>query len=167
MTVFRSIFLWFEILGLGIWIGGMLTIGAIVAPTIFTHLESIELAGETMSLIFQKFNGGLVYVCIFMVVLGFAGKVFLVPKPGWSRRIEGGLIVLMILSAIYIGSVLSPKLQELRMIRAGDGDNMVVKEQFEKGHKLSVGLFNFNLFAGLVVVFMAAREGVSMRSKPE
>jgi len=167
MIFLRSTFLWFEFLGLGIWIGGMLTIGALVAPTIFTHFGSMELAGAAMSLIFQKFNSGLVYVCIVMVVLGFGGKVFLMPRSGWSRRIEGGLIVLMILSAIYIGSVLGPKLQELREIRAGDGDNLVVKEQFERGHKLSVGLFNVNLFAGLVVVFIAAREGVSLRSKPE
>ncbi|HSG06017.1 MAG TPA: DUF4149 domain-containing protein, partial [Nitrospiria bacterium] len=155
--------LWFEFLGLGIWIGGMLTIGALVAPTIFNHIDSIELAGKTMSLIFGKFNGGLVYVCMFMTALGFGGKAFLMPRKGWSRRFEGGLIILMILTSLYIGSILSPKLQELREIRASERDNLVVKEQFEKGHKFSVTLFNVNLFAGLVVVFLASREAVSMR----
>lgn len=160
MRFLRTTCAWLEFLGLGIWIGGMLTIGALVAPTVFNHIESMEIAGGTMSLIFRKFNGGLVYVCIFLSVIGFSGKVFLSPRPGWPRRIEGGLLAAMIVFSIYIGSVLGPELQDLREIRVASPDNLVVKEEFEQKHGVSEGLFSMNLVFGLVVLFLAARETV-------
>ncbi len=169
MRFLRSTCAWLEFLGLGIWIGGMLTIGALVAPTIFGHIESMDIAGGTMSLIFQKFNGGLVYVCIFLAVVGFGGKVFLSPRPGWPRRIEGGLLATMIILSIYIGSVLGPQLQELREMRAADRDNLVIKEEFKQKHDVSERLFSVNLVFALVVLFLAARETVphGMDSKGE
>lgn len=160
MNFLRSACAWLEFLGLGIWIGGMLTIGALVAPTIFNHIESMDIAGGTMSLIFRKFNSGLVYVCIFLTVIGFGGKAFLSPGRGWPRRIEGGLLAVMIVLSIYIGSVLGPQLQELREIRASDRDNPAVKMEFERKHDVSERLFSVNLVFALVVLFMAARETV-------
>jgi uncharacterized membrane protein len=149
---------WLELLGLGVWIGGMVILGALVAPTVFNTVKPIEVAGAAMSLVFRRFNGGLVYACIAMVALGFLGKLFLEQQRGRSRWIEGGLIAVMILVGIYIGAILGPQMEELRHARITDPSNSTAIIEFNRDHRVSETLFSINLILGLVVLFINARE---------
>ena len=126
---------WLELLGLGVWVGGMITLGALVAPTIFDLVKPIEMAGDAMSLVFRKFNGGLVYICIAMVTIGYVGKLILTSRMYRSRFIEGGLLLVMIVIGIYIGVVLGPRMQELREIRSHDPSNTGAVVDFDRGHR--------------------------------
>ena len=161
MKILSSFFNWLELVGLGVWIGGMLTLGALVAPTVFNTVKPVEMAGEAMSLVFRRFNGGLVYVCIILVAVGFLGKWHLNPKRGRSRWIEGGLLTVMILCGLYIGAILGPRMQELRQIRLTDPSNTAAVVEFDRGHRLSETLFSINMLLGLAVLFVAARESVA------
>lgn len=164
MKTVVSFFVWLELVGLGVWVGGMLTLGALVAPTVFNTVKPVEVAGEAMSLVFRRFNGGLVYVCIVWVAVGFLGKGYLGPPRGRSRWIEGGLLTIMILSALYIGSVLGPRMQELRQDRLRDPSNTAVVAEFDRGHRLSERLFLLNMLLGLGVLFINAQDSMMIRS---
>jgi uncharacterized membrane protein len=156
MKRLASFFVWLELVGLGVWVGGMLTVGVLVAPTVFKTVKPVEMAGETMNLVFRKFNGGLVYACIVLVVLGFLGKWFLGRQRGIRLRIEGGLITVMILAGLYMGAVLGPKMQTLRQIRLADPSNTGAVVAFDRGHRTSKALFSVNLLLGLVVLWINA-----------
>src|SRR5438552_1688276 len=133
---------WIELLGLTVWIGGMVLLGSLVAPIVFNTVKPIEMAGAAMSLVFRKFNGGLVYVCIALVVLGFLGKFFLDRHRSRSRLIEGGLIAVMILVSLYIGAILGPRMEDLRHIRISDPSNSGAIVEFDRDHRISVSLFS-------------------------
>ncbi len=154
MKIVASFFVWLELAGLGVWIGGMLTVGALVAPTVFNTVKPVEMAGEAMSLVFRRFNGGLVYVCIILVVLGFLGKCFLGKQRGRRFWIEGGLLTVMVLSGLYIGAILGPRMQELRQIRLTDPSNTGAVVEFDRGHRTSETLFSVNLLLGLAVLWI-------------
>jgi uncharacterized membrane protein len=160
MRVLAYLSRWIELLGLTIWIGGMMILGAVVAPTVFNTVKPIEMAGAAMSLVFRKFNGGLVYVCIVLVVLGFLGKLFLDQRLGRSRWIEAGLLAAMILVSLYIGAILGPRMEVLRHIRITDASNSAAIVEFDRDHRISVSLFSVNLILGLAVLFINARESV-------
>ena len=165
MKIPASFFVWLELVGLGVWLGGMLTLGALVAPTIFDMVRPNEMAGETMSLVFRKFNAGLVYVCIVLIAIGFLGKWFLGPKRERSRWVEGGVLTVMILSGIYMGAVLSPRLQDLRQIKMSDPSNTAVVVEFNRKHRASEQLFTVNILLGLAVLWMNSGAAVADRKE--
>ena len=160
------LFGWLELLGLSLWVGGMITVGALVAPIIFDYVKPIEMAGDAMSMIFRRFNGGVVYGCIILVVIGFTGKFFLMTRSR-SRWIEGGLLLFMVLMGVYIGAVLGPRMQDLREIRLSDPSNTGAVVEFDRGHRFSERLFTFNLILGIAVLFMNAREIVSSKGNKD
>jgi hypothetical protein len=128
---------------------------------VFNTVKPIEMAGEAMSLVFRKFNGGLVYLCIAMVVLGFLGKLILSQKRERSLRIEGGLLTVMVLSGLYIGAILGPRMEELRRIRITDPSNSTAIIEFDRDHRISVTSFSVNIFLGLAVLFINAKESAT------
>jgi uncharacterized membrane protein len=166
MRHLASFFVWLELAGLGIWVGGMVALGALVAPTVFNTVKPVEMAGDAMSLVFRRFNGGLVYVCIILVVLGFLGKRFMARQRGMRFRIEGGLLTVMVLSGLYIGAILGPRMQELRHIRMTDPSNTGAVVEFDRGHRTSETLFSLNLLLGLAVLWMNSGTTVSDRKEP-
>jgi uncharacterized membrane protein len=161
------VFSWLELVGLGLWIGGMVTLGALVAPAVFDMVKPVEMAGDAMSMVFRKFNGGLVYLCILLVVVGFTGKLFLASRGERSRWVEAGMLIGMILIGLYIGVVLGPRMQELRQIRISDPSNTGAVVQFDRDHRFSERLFTLNLILGLGALFMNAREMVSSEGKED
>ena len=165
MKILASLFVWLELTGLGIWVGGMLTLGALVAPTVFNTVKPVEMAGEAMSLVFRRFNGGLVYVCIFLVMVGFLGKGWLGSSRGLRRWIEGALVTGMVLTGLYIGAILGPRMQELRQIRLADPSNGSAVAEFDRGHRTSETLFSVNLLLGLAALWMNSRPSIDTNRK--
>ncbi|MBI3610044.1 MAG: DUF4149 domain-containing protein [Nitrospirae bacterium] len=157
MKIIASFFIWLELLGLGVWIGGMVILGAVVAPTVFNAVKPVEMAGDAMSLVFHRFNGEWVFVCIGLVVLGFVGKWLTAPPQGMRMRIEAALIIVLVLSGLYIGAILGPRMQTLRQITLTDRSNGMAVAEFDHKHKRSVQLFSVNILLGLAVLWMNSR----------
>jgi uncharacterized membrane protein len=157
MRWMASVFCWMELLGLALWIGGMVTIGALVAPTVFAELGS-ETGGQVMTLVFRKFNGGHVYISIVLVAFGYLGKTLLHRVPGRARWIEGGVLIVMIVIGLYIGALLGPKMQALRQEKIANPNNNEAREAFTRNHHVSRNLFSVNMTLGIAVLFFNARE---------
>lgn len=166
MKILLSIFSGLEMLGLGMWIGGMVTL-VLIAPTVFDTVKPVEMAGEAMSRVFRHFNGLLVYIYIIMIAAGFLGRWFLNPSRKLSRRVEGGLLVALVLSGLYIGAVLGPRMQELRRIQATDPSNTAAVVEFDRDHRIAERLFVINTLLGLTALFMVSREMVGSDVKKE
>ena len=164
MKKIACVFTWFELLGLALWVGGMVTLGVLVAPTVFGELGS-ETGGGVMSLVFRKFNGGLVYVCIVLIIMGFVGRLFLDRPKNRSRWVEGGLLLVMILIGLYIGAILGPRMQEFRQIKMADPSNTAAVVGFDRGHNISRKLFTLNLVLGAGALFLTSRETLWRRDE--
>lgn len=152
-TLFCSV----ELIGLSAWIGGMLLLGGLVAPTVFGKLGP-DSGGEVMSVVFHQFNGVFVYVFIALTAAGFIGKFFLNPLPGIARWIESGVLVIMILTGLYIGAILGPRMQDLRQTKISDPSNGMAIAEFDRDHHLSVQLYSINLVLGVVALVLNGRE---------
>jgi len=152
---------WLELLGLAILIGGMITLGAVVAPTVFTLLPPMTTGGEVMSTLFIRFNTIVTYIYLGLISLGFLGKSIL---EGWGKKkryLEGIFLVLILGVGIYLGGVLTPRMDQLRQMRIQNPDDQRVEEQFWAGHRLSQGLFSVNLLLGMGVLYLNAIEMAS------
>jgi hypothetical protein len=152
---------WLELLGLAILIGGMITLGAVVAPTVFTLLPPMTTGGEVMSTLFIRFNMIVTYICLGLILVGFLGKIVL---EGWGKRIKyfEGITLLIILGVgIYLGSFLTPRMDQLRKMRLQDPSNHQAVVEFSAGHRLSQGLFSVNLLLGMGVLYLNAIEMAS------
>lgn len=158
MKFLTAFFRWLELLGLALWVGGMVTLGALVAPTVFDTIQPVASAGEAMSVVFRKFNGGLVYVCIGLAAAGFLGHWAIARPKGASHRVKAGMLAVMAAVGLYLGAVLGPRMQELRQIRMTDPSNTGAVVDFDRGHRRSETLFSINLLLGIGLLFLNARE---------
>ena len=154
---------WMELTSLALWVGGMTTL-VMIAPLVFDTIKPLEMAGDAMSLVFRRFNGGLVFVCMGLAAAGFLGKWFLDPRHGRARKIEGGLLLVMVVCGLYIGAVLGPEMQELRKVRLINPADTGAVVAFDRGHRLSETLFSVNLLLGFSLLLMSAREAAGRGS---
>lgn len=158
MIFLGYLFNWLELLGLSVLIGGMVILGALVAPTVFGMLPPMTTGGEVMSTLFIRFNSIVVYICLGLILIGFVGKLAL---GGWNKKLrslEGIILFVMLLIGVYAGSILTPRMSELRQMRIQDPSNHQAVEQFASGHRLSQMLFGANLILGLMVLYLHATE---------
>lgn len=129
---------------LTLWVGGMWTVGFIVAPTLFAMLEDNRmLAGSLAGKLFttMSYIGLVCGTLLLIAVIVQYGKALLRQWRAW--------VLLLMLVIICIGEfVLQPLMAQLR--EAGlQGDNAAA---FGRLHGVSSVLFLFNSLAGLVLV---------------
>jgi uncharacterized membrane protein len=158
MMILAYLFKWLELLGLAVLIGGMIILGALVAPTVFGTLPPMSTGGEVMSTLFIRFNTVVVYICFGMILIGFLGKLALGGLGRKLRFIEGISLLIMLVVGIYVGSFLTPRMDQLRHMRIQDPSNHQAIEEFGAGHQLSEKLFSVNLLLGLVVLYLNAMD---------
>jgi len=139
---------------LGIWVGGMATLGVIVAPTVFKVLHSRLEAGTVFGGILHRFGMlqiGLAVVCLVsLVMLRLSG--------GLSTRTAalrigaiGVMLVLVLVSQFY----LAPEIVlERESIVAFDSvpAGTPQKARFDRLHRLSVQAASATLLLGLGVL---------------
>lgn len=151
---------------MAVWIGGLATLGFVVAPSLFYVLEQRDpeggrvLAGFLFGQIFLRFQqlawflGG-----TSLTLLGL--RAALGPRP---RRlaIQVWLITVMLAVSLYAGLVLAPRIEVLRadttatLASLPETDRR--KIEFGRLHGLSNGLMALTLLAGLAVFWIEARE---------
>jgi len=149
---------WLELLGLAILIGGMITLGVVVAPTVFTLLPSMGAGGEVMSTVFLRFNSIVAYICLGLILVGFLGKTILEGGAKRRRFLEGIFLMVILGVGIYLGSFLTPQMDQLRQMKNQDPNNQKAVVEFNTDHKLSEWLYSVNLLLGLVVLYFNAMD---------
>lgn len=139
-----------ERLILVIWIGGIWTIGFLVAPTLFGIIESRALAGSVAGNLFTTISyiGLLCGAMLLMLGQVEHGAKYLSHWRSW--------LILIMMTSIAIGQfVVTPKMQALRQARLAAPQ---LVEQFQSLHAVSTGLFVLTSVLGLILVVVGATQ---------
>jgi len=144
-------------LSLGTWVGTIVLISFVVAPTVFRNLPR-QTAGEVMGKVFAGYYslgiglGGVALIALVLLAL----------RCGWSKSvvISAALLVVMLASAGHVRYRLMPELLEVRaqIWSAADGVDVVsLRSRLDSLHHQSVRLNGAMLLIGIGLTFMAAR----------
>ena len=152
--------LFFYLLALVVWLGGMVFFTAIVAPVVVKLLPQVE-AGRFVAGIFPRYY-----------IMGYvAGAVSLVlalyftvrgqPRLLWSLAslaLAAGLAL-----TIYAGGIVRPQIDSIRTVTEEQNPDPVKRAEFDRLHRLSVmlngGVMLLNLAAILATATALTRNG--------
>lgn len=162
MLVLRYVY----VLALVVWLGGMVVLGAIVAPTTFQVLQASEpvagraLAGELFGATLARFHY-LAYGAGGALLLSLGVMAVLGPRPRHFGA-RSVLVAAMLAVALYSGVVVLGRIDAIQQevgtlpsrLPAGDARRV----EFDGLHQLSTRLMMLNLAAGLMLLYWEARE---------
>lgn len=162
MVVLRYVY----VVALVVWIGGLVTAGAVVAPSLFAVLQAESgLAGRALAgaafgeilrrvLTVGEVAGGTMFVALTLLRL-------LGPKP-LSYGLRAALLALMLAATGYTAHVVLPEADGLRRAIGGPMDSVDASDprrvRFDALHLLSTRLVIATAVAGLVLAAWEARE---------
>jgi uncharacterized protein DUF4149 len=156
------------VLALVVWLGGMVILGAIVAPTVFQVLPARDpetgriLAGAVFGATLTRFHY-VSYACGAVILLSLVAMAVLGPRPA-SFAIRAGLVVIMLAVAVYSGVVV---LGSVNRLQREIGENVAPSSlaatdarrlRFDQLHLLSTRLMMVNIVGALVLLYWEARE---------
>ena len=154
------------VLALVVWLGGMVILGALVAPTTFAVLQmrapdgGRELAGDVFGATLVAFH----YVAygagaLLLVTLGIMR--ILGPKPA-AFGIRAALVAVMLAIAAYSGLVVLDQIDALQAAAGGAVSRLPIGDgrrvEFDRLHLLSTRLMMLNMAGALVLLYWEAKE---------
>jgi hypothetical protein len=167
------------VLALTLWLGSMITLGALVAPVLFSTLGTLDpeagraLAAQAFGTILSRVHY-LSYGAGLVMLVSLAAMALLGPRPH-NLAIRLGIVALMLCVAAYSGFIVLREIngiqQELAAVAAvsdhahatpplpsslAAGDPR--RRRFDQLHVLSTRLMMFNVGAALVLLAWEARE---------
>lgn len=153
------------VLALVVWLGGMVVLGAIVAPTTFEVLQAIEpvagraMAGELFGRALARFHY-VAYAAGALLLVTLAAMALLGPRPrGFAVR--AAIIGAMLLVALYSGVSVLGTIDAIRedvgalpsRLAADDARRI----RFDALHLLSTRLMMVNVIGALALLYWEAR----------
>jgi uncharacterized membrane protein len=154
------------VLALVVWLGGMLILGAIVAPTTFEVLQATagaqgrELAGAVFGSALARFHY-VAYGAGALLLLTLGAMRVLGPRPAHGG-VRAAIIAVMLGVALYSGFVVLRQIDAVQADAGGlpsglpAGDERRVR--FDALHVLSTRLMMLNIAGALVLLYWEARE---------
>lgn len=153
------------VLALVAWLGGMLVIGAIVAPSAFEVLPQQQMSGRLLA-------GALIGDVLrrFQLVSYGAGVVLLValtamkligPRPpsfGLRAALIGGMLAVAVVSGVWVTGRLNRLQQQIGAPASTLSESDPRRAEFGRLHGLSTTLMLINMIGGLVLLYWEARE---------
>ena len=98
-------------LALAVWLGGLVALGALVAPVVFSRV-SMPYSADAMTVIFQRFDLVAMSCAAVLLATEAVRAVARVPFARWDHA-RAGASVLAAASAVYEGVSVSPRIAEL------------------------------------------------------
>ena len=162
MLALRYVYL----LALVVWLGGMLILGAIVAPAVFGVLQATGgadgrvMAGAVFGAVLERFHY-VAYGAGVLLLAALGAMRLMGPRPhAFGVRALIGAAMLAV--ALYSGLVVLPEIDEVQRdagtlasrLPAGDARRI----RFDELHLLSTRLMMINIAAALVLLYWEARE---------
>lgn len=154
------------VLALVIWLGGMIVLGALVAPTTFQVLQAIEpgtgraLAGDLFGAVIARFHY-IAYAAGALLLLTLAAMAVLGPRPR-AFAIRCGLIAAMLLVSLYSGFIVLSRIDAVQVEAGGRVSRLPPQDErrvrFDALHQLSTNLMLLNMAGALVLLYWEARE---------
>jgi len=154
------------VLALVIWLGGMVVLGAIVAPATFQVLQASAqengraLAGGLFGTILARFQY-VEYACGAVLIVSIGAMAVLGPRPS-AFAVRLGLIAVMVLISVYSGVVVLRTIDAIQLeagrlpslLPAGDP----LRIRFDQLHQLSTRLMVVNIVGALALLYWEARD---------
>ena len=139
-----------ERLLLTLWVGGMWSVGYIVAPTLFSTLDDRTLAGAVAGQLFTiiSFIGVVAATVLLSAQLYHAERV-------WHRNWRVWVLLLMLLLIVIGEFYLQPLMAELK--NAGLAEGSENARRFGQLHGVASALFVINSLLGLGLVVFGLR----------
>lgn len=154
------------VVALVLWVGGLITAGALVAPSVFSVLQAWNesqgrvLAGQVFGEVLLRLTwlsyamGGIMFITLTLHRLLGARPV----KYG----IRVGIMALMLLLMMYVGFYLLPGIDAIQAQVQGTMSSLPetdpMRIEFDRLHGLSNTLFSITIVGGLALCFWEARE---------
>lgn len=160
-----------HLLALSVWIGGIVSIGMIVAPTLFRNIKSRRTAGELMGEVLRKFDKITIFCIVGLIMTG------VIKYWAWENLTPWNLtryVAILIMSScgLYSALVVSPKLHRWLTYQASGKEKVALSGasvipirtsekidpamlDFNQLHHVSVRLMMVNLVCGVVALLMA------------
>ena len=170
-------------LALSVWLGGMIVLGAVVAPALFSALGALDpvsgrlFAGEGFSAILRRFHY-VAYASGGILLVTLSAMALLGPRPR-SFAIRTASVAVMLAVAAYSGGRVLGEIDTIQQEIAASsptpqGSDTTVaathrlpsslaatdprRVRFDQLHVLSTRLMMFNIVAGLVLLVWEARD---------
>lgn len=149
---------------LGLWVGGLAVLGAIVAPTVFRNAPTRADAGRIFGAILRTF--GIVEVVLAGLVLVSGWALRQAPGMRWGKARTVLVVLLCVLVVVSVFGVdpavaqAAVKLQGIQNLPADDPG----KAHFDLLHGLSEKLAGTTLLAGLALLILS---GASLKPPPD
>lgn len=153
------------VLALVVWLGGMVVLGAIVAPATFQVLQASApdgraLAGELFGQILARFHY-VAYVAGSLLLITLVLMAIIGPRPR-AFAIRLGFITIMLLVSLYSGLIVLRTIDAIQLevgslpslLPAGDARRV----RFDELHQLSTRLMMVNIVGALALLFWEARD---------
>ena len=154
------------VLALVIWLGGMIVLGALVAPTTFQVLQAIEpssgraLAGDLFGATIARFHY-IAYGAGVLLLLTLAAMAVLGPRPR-AFAIRCALIGAMLLVSLYSGVIVLGRIDAVQQEIGGLASRLPAgdarRTEFDALHRLSTNLMFVTMAGALVLLYWEARE---------
>ncbi|MBI4887336.1 MAG: DUF4149 domain-containing protein [Acidobacteria bacterium] len=154
------------VLALVVWLGGMLTLGALVAPTTFQVLQATEpvtgraLAGELFGATLARFHY-VAYAAGLLLLVTLSAMRLLGPRPT-AFGVRAVIIAAMLATTLYSGLVVLPRIDAVQQEAGGLPSRLAAADarrvRFEELHQLSTRLMLCAMGAALILLYWEARE---------
>ena len=154
------------LLALTLWVGGLLVLGAIAAPSVFEvsaarHVVNDRLvAGAIFGEILRRFHL-LSYACAVVLLAALVGRGVMGPRPiMFAARV--GIAFLMLLATAYAGLILAPRMSRLQaaavVAPSTLPENDPRRVEFGRLHQLSTGIELIPILGGLFLLFREMKD---------
>lgn len=154
------------VLALVVWLGGMLTLGAVVAPMTFAVLQASApesgraLAGELFAATLARFHY-VAYATAGVLLLSLAAMAILGPRPR-AFAVRCAIVFAMLVVALYSGLSVFAEIEALQ-VEVGELPSTLAladprRLRFDHLHTLSTRLMMVNIAGGLALLYWEARE---------
>ena len=159
---------WLYLFSLSLWVSGMFLLGILVEIMVRVNLKDQKLAASTiMNKIMDVFNVNIIYTCVIIMVLAEVIKFLIgkysavgyepnvVTKRRYTREV---FLAVMIVIAIYIGSVLRPEMHAMDELKKANPADQKLQIQFDRYHSQLTWFYTINMILGLSLFYIRGKE---------
>jgi hypothetical protein len=154
------------IVAIALWVGGMIILGAVAAPSIFDILAARNIAdhrvvgGAIFGEVLRRFHL-VTYGCAAILFLSLLLRAVLGPRPAYFG-IRFAIFTLMLTATLYTGLVLAKQIDRTRSQAGGAPSALAPSDPrritFNRLHQLSTVLQLIPVAGGLALLFWEARD---------
>ncbi|MBL7995685.1 DUF4149 domain-containing protein [bacterium] len=151
-----SLLQWAAQLACGIWIGILVFLGSVVAPSIFKFMESKTQAGALNGIILHKMN---VVEGICAIILLLTSLVILFYRKSFLHWIRMFASLLLLCNLGWYSMIIAPRMDQLKVAIENldmpkDQDNRPEREEFDRLHTVYSSMVTVNVIVLLALFFL-------------